>query len=378
LRAKSVYESEDFMRGRDPKASLGIGNVSFAERIKRARFAYPERVEFVGFDSFEGRGIYIYKILKSMNKGIDDNYYFVIPLSYDYLDDKETLSYFYARSQNSKTVAGADDRLGREIGERYLARKRDRIQEGLDFERGKDPKSSMDIGLSNVIYNKWDELQSESGIGSINIEKSLNSVWHLVVYVGQFPDSASEGFKKVQKYFADYLSPFYNKKGGELKIKILPEYTQAFIDAYNMRYPAWTITITEGIDFQRSYSKGDIIDRLTDNIFRKGRLFVYKRKYFDNSHKVLSYIGESESKEDVGIFHTVGVFMNLKKGASYAFYAPGLLYGSDKRTLLAKETVRPLNKEEIQLYLERKNNPSEKFIKHLEEVKKIIGVEPFL
>ena len=94
------------MRGRDPKDSLGIGNVSFAERIKRARFAYPERVEFVGFDSFEGRGIYIYKILKSMNKGIDDNYYFVIPLSYDYLDDKETLSYFYARSQNSKTVAG--------------------------------------------------------------------------------------------------------------------------------------------------------------------------------------------------------------------------------------------------------------------------------
>ena len=237
----------------DPKVSMGVGKSSFAERIKKARFAYPLNVEFVGFDSFEGRDIYIYKVLKFMDPpGTDYYYYFVIPLSYDYLDDKETLSYFYARSQNSKNVDGSNDWLGREVGERYLARKRNRIQEGLDFERGKDPKSAMDIGLSNVIYNQWDELQSERGIGGINIEKSLNGVWYLVIFVAQFPGSSEDGFKKAQKYFGEYLNPFYNKKGGEIKIKIRPEYVQAFIDAYNKRYLQWAIN--EGMDFER----GDI------------------------------------------------------------------------------------------------------------------------
>jgi len=253
MKARFVYESISFTRGMDPKASMGVGKSSFAERIKKARFAYPLNVEFVGFDRFEGRDIYIYKMLKSMNPGVTDHYYyFVIPLSYDYLDDKETLSYFYAGSQNSKKAAGSSDRLGREVGERYLARKRNMIQEGLDFERGKDPKSAMNIGLSNVIYNQWDELQSERGIGSINIEKSLNGVWHLVIFVAQFPGSSEEGFKKVQKYFGEYLNPFYNKKGGEIKIKIRPEYVQAFIDAYNKRYLQWAIN--EGMDFER----GDI------------------------------------------------------------------------------------------------------------------------
>lgn len=377
MRAKSVYESADFKRGLDPKDTMGIGAklyiwdkfLSLRERERGDWMTY-----YAIYTSESDRSMRIYgqgpkfksntnRILKEM--GLDEylelpgkitergsNYngiiYPVKPQYWEMLKDFQSSDYFGKKS----------------------------VFESLKFNRGKDPKSAMDIGLSNVIYNKWDELQSESGIGSINIEKSLNSVWHLVVYVGQFPGSGSEGFNKVQKYFADYLSPFYNKKGGEIKIKILPEYVQAFIDAYNMRYPAWTIS--EGIDFQRSYSKGDIIDRLTDNLFRSGRLFVYKRRYFDNSHKVLAYIGEDEFEGAAGIFQTVGVFMNLKKGTSYAFYAPGLLYGSDKRTLLAKETVRPLNKEEIELYLERKNNPSEKFIKHLEEVKKIIGVEPFI
>ena len=254
-----------------------------------------------------------------------------------------------------------------------------KIYESLDFERGKDPKSSLSIGLSNIIYDKWDDLQEENGIGSINIERSLNSVWHLVIFVAQFPGNAEDGFKKAQKHLGEYLGPFYNRKAGEIKIKILPEYVRAFIDAYNMRYPDWKIN--EELDFQRSYSKGDIIDRISDNPFRKGRLFIYKREYTDNSKKALVYLGDWDRGVGLGAFQVVGNFFRNKnnKANFYAFYAPNLLHGSDKRLGISKDTVRPFNKEEIELYLKRVENPNnERFLEHMREVEKIIGVKPFI
>lgn len=143
MKAKFVNESIGFKRGVDPKVSMGIGTSVIAERIKKARFAYPQNVEYIGFDQFEGRDIYIFKVLTSENFGsAKDVYYFVIPLSYDFIDDKEALSYFYASSLNSKKLAGAGDLPARAVGEKYLARKRKRIQEGIHFERS---HSSADI-----------------------------------------------------------------------------------------------------------------------------------------------------------------------------------------------------------------------------------------
>lgn len=126
------------------------------------------------------------------------------------------------------------------------------VKENLEFERGMDPKSAMGIGQDKVIFNQWEKLMTQKGIGSLNIEKSLNDKLHFVVYVSQFPDAAKSGYKKVMEYLGDYLYGFYNNKGGEIKIRIKPEYNQNFINAYNMRYPDWPIEIHESLDFERS------------------------------------------------------------------------------------------------------------------------------
>lgn len=128
------------------------------------------------------------------------------------------------------------------------------VRESLEFERGQDPKSSMGIGLSKTVYNKWEELQQTHGIGSINIDKSLNGRFHLTIYVSQIGNSSREGFIKAKEIFGPLIGDFYNLKGGEIKIVIPEEFEKAFIDAYNMRYPEWPIT--ESIEFNRT---GDVL-----------------------------------------------------------------------------------------------------------------------
>jgi len=113
------------------------------------------------------------------------------------------------------------------------------VYESLDFERGRDPKSTIGIGLAIVVYNRWEELQQTQGIGSINIEKSLNGRWHLVIYVSQIGNSKKYGFDRTKAIFGDLIGNFYNTKGGEILIAIPNEYERGFIDAYNLRYPEW-------------------------------------------------------------------------------------------------------------------------------------------
>jgi len=113
------------------------------------------------------------------------------------------------------------------------------VYESLDFERGRDPKSTIGIGLAIVVYNRWEELQQTQGIGSINIEKSLNGRWHLVIYVSQIGNSKKYGFDRAKAIFGDLIGNFYNTKGGEILIAIPNEYERGFIDAYNLRYPEW-------------------------------------------------------------------------------------------------------------------------------------------
>ena len=124
------------------------------------------------------------------------------------------------------------------------------VLENINFERGQDPKTSMGIGLSKSIYNKWEELQQNPGIGSISIDKSLNGRFHLTIHVSQFPNSAKEGFKKAKDIFGPLIGDFYNIKAGEILIVIPEEFERAFIDAYNMRYPHWPFN--ESMDFNRT------------------------------------------------------------------------------------------------------------------------------
>jgi hypothetical protein len=128
------------------------------------------------------------------------------------------------------------------------------VRESLEFERGQDPKSSMGIGLSKTVYNKWEELQKSPGMGSITIDQSLNSRFHLTIHVSQIGNSAGESFKKAKEIFGPLIGDFYNIKGGEIRIVIPEEFEKAFIDAYNMRYPGWPIT--EAIEFNRT---GDVL-----------------------------------------------------------------------------------------------------------------------
>jgi hypothetical protein len=117
------------------------------------------------------------------------------------------------------------------------------IYETVNFHRGQDPKSALNIGLAPIILEKWNKLQLEPGIGSINLEKSGTGKWDLVIFIG-YPNNREEVFTYVKNHFGEYIDPNYRIKSGELLTRIRPEYIKPFIEAYNMRYPDYTIEIS--------------------------------------------------------------------------------------------------------------------------------------
>jgi len=165
-----------------------------------------------------------------------------------------------------------------------------KVNENVNFERGGDPKRSMGIGLSKIIFDKWTEFQLQPGIGSINIEESFNRNWHLTLHVSLFPGSPSKANKLAKEYFGDYLNDGYNFKGGEIKIIIKPEYVNDFIKAYNMRYPDWPIGVNESVNFERGGDpkKSMGIGLHWDNLKKGSVLEVTKRMGVTSSGIVTS------------------------------------------------------------------------------------------
>jgi hypothetical protein len=96
----------------------------------------------------------------------------------------------------------------------------------------------MGIGLDEVLTNKWDSFVKEIGIRSLNLEKSLNGNWHLVVYPFEVANPKII-HSKIMKYFKDYIGDTYIRKKSttEISVMVKPEFVKNFINAYNLRYP---------------------------------------------------------------------------------------------------------------------------------------------
>ena len=219
MKAQFIYENLDFERGVDPKAALELGLITVSSLSG----------SFQGPRNTQDRAI---ELITSLERDLRDAYY-----RHMKIDTRETKKGLYKAWDYYM-----DDikKLGWNLIKENL--------NGMDFERGQDPKESMGIGLENGIFDKWDKLLKEPDIQSITPEKSLNGKWHLVIQPWE-ERSPRKIYNKVAKYFPGLLNPFYNSKSGKVYIMILPKYVKNFIRVYNKRYPNYKLE--ESLDFER-------------------------------------------------------------------------------------------------------------------------------
>jgi len=143
------------------------------------------------------------------------------------------------------------------------------INENINFKRGIEPKSSLGLGLENIIYDKLDQVLKEPNIGSVSIEKPhKGGKAYLVIRAWEQP-IMKKVYDKVESYFGDYITDDYFGKGGEIFIHLKPGYEKYFIRAWNMRYPRWkmdeSINFKRGMDPKDSLSIGIFSNRTFDN-----------------------------------------------------------------------------------------------------------------
>lgn len=183
MRAKLIYEAIEFERGRDPKRSLNIGiPFGFTKQLKGLEYNDGENSMWV---TKEFGDKFLYKISRSNSYYLEDgfygtwghnyytrggyicNYKFKGSSSYPNLLKVQGLSgsYGFGGLESTKaTLLSKKDRkeLYKQLWDHLMKLwMNNKTNESLDFERGKDPKNSMEIGL----YKNFESL--EDGISYI-------------------------------------------------------------------------------------------------------------------------------------------------------------------------------------------------------------------
>jgi len=122
MKARFVYERLDFERGQDPKVSMGIGRIVGIKEIK---------VHYRTDNSYRDQGAYVLKDFSNnkFNKYWRD--FRFITEDDEWLEAKDVVGYRIRFEDNIY------DLIDTELP----------IKESLDFERGKDPKRALQIGL---------------------------------------------------------------------------------------------------------------------------------------------------------------------------------------------------------------------------------------
>jgi hypothetical protein len=113
------------------------------------------------------------------------------------------------------------------------------VYERLSFKRGADPKETMGIGISQIIYDKWNKFQQERGVGSINLINDKRRGWGLSCWASSLPGSHQRIYDKAQLHFKGLLKEHYHILGPVCFIPIEPEFIDPFIKAHNRIYPEW-------------------------------------------------------------------------------------------------------------------------------------------
>lgn len=122
-----------------------------------------------------------------------------------------------------------------------------KIFENINFERGKDPKSALNIGVVHEIAKRWDAVQRESGVGSIDIKprnvkgRISGENMDFAMHVTLFPGAHRVAYEAALAYLGPYLEPNYRIDSHYTLIGIKEEFIDAFISVYNSKYPDWPI-----------------------------------------------------------------------------------------------------------------------------------------
>jgi len=256
-----------------------------------------------------------------------------------------------------------------------------KVYESLDFERGKDPKDAMGIGSKLYIWDKFLSLRERDRgdwMTYYAIFSSENgSIMKIFGHGPKFKTNTNKILKEMglDEYIELPGKITDNRTNREISYPIKPQFRDFLKDFQSSDYFGKK-SVFETAEFKRGNHPSEILDRLTDEKFRKGRLFTYMRSHGNKSRDILMYL---DGDSGLGRFLKVGVVMvTEKQGPFYAFYAPYLLSSSDKMMNLSKDTVREPSKDERDLYLYRVKNPTQAFLSHLEEIKKITGIYPFI
>jgi hypothetical protein len=261
-----------------------------------------------------------------------------------------------------------------------------KVYEAFEFERGRDPIDAMGIGSKLFIWDKFLALRERcrSDWMTFYAIYSSNDGSFLKIY-GEGPKFKTNTNRILKEWKLDE----YIELPGEITERqshsvvisypIKPQYKNILKDFESSKYIGKK-SVFEALDFKRGNHHSEILDRLTDQKFRPGRIFTYKRSYGDGSRAMLMYLGDDS---ELGRFLKIGQIMKTEKnGISgppfYAFYSPHLLLSWDKNITVSKDTVREPEKEELDLYLKRSQNPSPAFLNQLEEIKRITGMYPFI
>lgn len=161
------------------------------------------------------------------------------------------------------------------FGESNLIKlKNSNLSENIHFERGIDPKLTMEIGLINKIKKRFKELQLKKGVGSIDFFKDSKENFIRILYYG------NENFTNLvnETIGTEFFSDIYSKgsKGFRsiMKLIIKKEYNNLFNSIFDNKG-----FIKEHLSFERNKSPFDSL-----KIGLK-----YKRHYktFEEAAKVL-------------------------------------------------------------------------------------------
>lgn len=261
MRAQKIFERLNFERGQDPRRSLRVGrNQSALYRALTDPEVEKYQIDEEGFRQWLSENPWLSMTLKYDKDPLPIENYLTFDLDWyceeHNIDQDEIMNDFMApdflppkihKPGQLRPRLGFIKSLPRMKVIYYQGGNVDGfitrkdwlgLNESVNFERGLDPKLSMDIGVTQTIVNKWEEFLKELGIRSLSLEKSLNGKWHLVTIPFEIA-TPKIIYSKIQRYFGDYIGPTYRRKNSnpEISVMIKPEFVKNFIRAYNIRYP---------------------------------------------------------------------------------------------------------------------------------------------
>jgi hypothetical protein len=256
-----VREHIEFERGMDPKRAMGIG-ISTWENVKPG-------------DVLQAKNEVKIESSGRLNNAAT---YDIIPYSWYILvehikkhPDGKAIAIDYYWSKDLPVIPSG--MLTRRIWGTYrqfknrfdIVQPKD-LREGLDFERGMDPKEAMGIGLKEEVKRGMNCLlknsQSGGGISTINLMGNRNDLW---LSIDEYSIDNEEKFKEI--IFGCLSSEYFERIEKRPKLKkgswrtswyaiIKPKYKSSFRACFDRN----GFIITESINFERGQDPKDAME----------------------------------------------------------------------------------------------------------------------